>query len=65
MEEHDEDVHVLCCLLLRQNTMHQLDGKVFVPNGERSNSTDDNSSQNYGQTTNGHTTYGLCNDIYD
>jgi len=33
---------------------HQLGGKVFVPNGERSNSTDDNSSQNYRQTTNGH-----------
>jgi hypothetical protein len=34
MEEHDEDVHVLYSVLLRQNTKHELDGKLFVPDGE-------------------------------
>jgi hypothetical protein len=40
MEEHGEDVHVVSSLLVRQNTKHELDGKLFVPNGERSNSND-------------------------
>jgi hypothetical protein len=65
MEEHDEDVHVLCSVLLRENTNHELDGKVSVPNGERSNYSDNNSSQKYRQTTNGHITLGFCDDIYD
>jgi hypothetical protein len=66
MEEHHEDVHVLCSILLRENTKHELDGKVSrAQTGERTSSTDNSGLQKYRQTTNGHITFAFCDHIYD